>query len=341
MKRIKLVIVGCGFWSKYQSFAWKELSESVKIVAFCDKNIEKARKLAQLFGVSKVYDDLAVLLEREDVDLVDIISDVDSHAPLVKICADHQVSMVCQKPMGPSFEVAEEMVGYCRDRGTDFFVHENFRWQHPIRRVKELLNENRIGAPFKASIRFCSSFPVFKNQPSLADLKQFIITDVGAHILDISRFLFGEAHSQYCQTHRINPIIKGEDVANVFIRHRSGVHSYCEMSYASRFEKEYFPQTLIVVEGALGSVSLEPGYKISCTTADGTIFFDASPPMYEWSDPDYAIVHSSMVACHQNILQAKLHKTKAETCGEDNLKTIRLIFDAYRSAERNQVISYD
>lgn len=341
MKRINLAIVGCGFWSRYQSFAWKELGHHVDIVAVCDKNITKARELAEVMGVEKVYGDLSTMLDKESIDLVDIISDVDSHASLVKICADHQVPVVCQKPMAPSLDVAEEMVRYCADRGVAFSVHENFRWQRPIRQVKELLNENRIGAPFKASIRFCSSFPVFENQPSLADLQQFIITDVGAHILDVSRFLFGEAHSLYCQTHSINPAIRGEDVANVFIRHKSGVHAYCEMSYASRFEKEYFPETMILIEGALGTISLEPGYRIAYTTIDGTTSIDASPPVYAWSDPDYAIVHSSIVGCNRDILNALLHKVGAETVGTDNLETIRLIFDAYQSAETNQVISYD
>ena len=340
MKCIKLAIVGCGFWAKYQSYAWREIGEQVEIVAFCDKDIAKARELADRFQVRNTYNDLGSLLANEEVDLVDIISDVDSHAPLVRICADHKVSVVCQKPMGPSLDVAENMVRYCQERGVAFFVHENFRWQRPIRLVKELLNEDRIGTPFKASIRFCSSFPVFENQPSLADLEQFIITDVGAHILDVSRFLFGEAHSLYCQTHSINPVIKGEDVANVFIRHKSGVHAYCEMSYASRFEQEYFPETMILIEGALGTISLEPGYRIACTTREGTTSLDASPPVYTWSDPDYAIVHSSIVGCNQNILDAMLHKSQAETVGSDNLETVRLIFDAYRSAESNQVISY-
>jgi predicted dehydrogenase len=337
MGKTKLAVVGCGFWSSYQTHAWEE----VDIVALCDPNIALADQLAGLLGVKKIYPDLQNMLDSESVDLVDIITDVDSHAPLVKICADRNLPVICQKPMGPSYAVAADMVRYCKEKNTPFFIHENFRWQNPIRMVKKLLDENPIGKPFKANLKFCSSFPVFDNQPFLAELDQFILTDVGTHLLDMSRFLFGEVTSLYSQIHRVNPIIKGEDVANVFLRHKNDVHSYVEMSYASRLHNESFPETFILIEGEKGSIYLGPKHQLSCTTLVGTTHFDATPKLYDWSLPDYALIHSSIVACNQNIMNAIRKSGNAETTGEDNLKTIKLVFDAYESARTNKVIVYD
>ena len=114
-----------------------------------------------------------------------------------------------------------------------------------------------IGRAFKARVSFCSPFPVFDNQPFLAELDKFILTDIGSHVLDICRFLFGEAKSLYCLTQRVNQKIKGEDVANVLMEMQTGLHCYAEMSYASVLEKEAFPQTLVLVEGDKGSYILQ------------------------------------------------------------------------------------
>ena len=340
MSRLKLGIVGCGFWSHYQTAAWKELSDQVEIVALCDRDRQKTSEQARAFNIRGIYEDALTLFKKENLDFVDIITDVDSHADLVRMAVDHRVPVICQKPMGPSYQIAKEMVAYCHNNKVPFYIHENFRWQQPVRKLKSLLEAGTIGEPFKANLKFCSSFPVFQNQPFLAELEQFILTDVGTHILDMARFLFGEVKSLYCQTKRINPTIKGEDVANVLMVHDQGVQCYSEMSYASILENEAFPQTFILIEGTRGSLYLGPGYQISCINQEGMSRYDATPHVFDWSLPDYALIHSSVFECNKNILSELKGSGSAETTGEDNLETVRLVFDAYTSAAENKVITY-
>ena len=61
-------------------------------------------------------------------------------------------------------------------------------------------------------------------------------------------------------------------------------------------------------------------------------------PHYLWADPAYDLVHASIVPCSANLLKALKGDGAAETTGEDNLKTVRLVFAAYESAEHNQVV---
>ncbi len=72
----------------------------------------------------------------------------------------------------------------------------------------------------RARIDYANSFPVFDNQPFLKELDHFILTDIGTHILDVARFLFGEASSVRCQTRRMRRDIAGEDVATVMMEMR-------------------------------------------------------------------------------------------------------------------------
>src|SRR5690606_30368808 len=182
------------------------------------------------------------------------------------MAASRGIAVICQKPMAPDLATAKKMLQVCERHGVPFFVHENWRWQAPFRKLKALLDQDLIGTVFKARVTFCSAFPVFENQPFLATLDEFILTDIGSHILDVCRFLFGEVSSLYCQTASVNPKIEGEDVANVLMRMQNGVTCYAEMSYASVLEHESFPQTFVLIEGERGSLHLTRDHIIKITT---------------------------------------------------------------------------
>lgn len=235
--------------------------------------------------------------------------------------------------MASSLAQAQSMVEACQKARVKLFVHENFRWQAPIRALKQAIDSGVIGTPFKARVSFCSGFLVFDNQPFLATLDHFILTDIGSHVLDVCRYLFGEAKSLYCLTQRVNPKIKGEDVANVLLEMRSGLHCFAEMSYASILEKEAFPQTLVLVEGEKGSLYLSNDFVLKTVTRQGLIEQkEIKPALYPWLDPQYAVVHSSIVDCNADLLRG-LQGNFCETTGNDNLKTVTLVWKSYESAE--------
>ncbi|CAN5143470.1 Gfo/Idh/MocA family oxidoreductase [soil metagenome] len=340
MKKLKFAVLGCGFWAKFQIYGWKEMGDKVELIALCDQNIERAEEYAKIFDVERCYDNAEELFNYEHLDFVDIITDVETHATIVKLAAAYNVPVICQKPMAPNLSIAKEMVAACAKAGVPFFVHENFRWQTPIRKVKEIISEGVIGNPFKAKVIFCSSFPVFENQPLLAELDQFILTDVGSHILDICRFLFGDAKNLFCQINSVNQGIKGEDVATVFMEMDGNIQCIAEMSYASILEHEQFPQTYILIEAEKGSLFLGPDFEIRITTREGTESLHAPPEMYKWLDTNYAVVHSSIVDTNRDILNALQKHRQAETTGEDNLKTVELVFASYDSADKKEVIKF-
>lgn len=336
MDKLKFAVLGTGFWSNYQIPGWLELP-GLELCAVYNRTRSKAESVARKFSVPRVYDNAEELLTAEELDFVDIITDVDTHLRFTEMAARRGMDVVCQKPMAPNYQDARKMVDLCREQDVRLFVNENFRFQAPIRRLKALLDSGVIGEVFKARVSFCSGFPVFDNQPFLAELDRFILTDIGSHVLDVCRFLLGEAHSLRCLIRRVNPKIKGEDVANVFLQMESGVHCYAEMSYASILEKEVFPQTLVLLEGSKGSLHLDADFVLKLTTREGTTSELVKPVMYPWLDPDYAVVHSSIVDAQRDILNG-LRGGRAETTGEDNFRTVQLVWASYASAERDEII---
>lgn len=335
---LKGAVIGTGFWANFQLAAWRELA-GVEIVALYNRTPGKAVEMGGKFGISRIYSSVEALFREERPDFVDIITDVDTHASFTRQAAENGIDVICQKPMASSLALAREMVETCRKHRVRFFIHENFRWQTPVRKVRSLLDSNVIGTPFKARVSFCSAFPVFENQPFLKQLEHFIITDVGSHTLDVCRFLFGEAANLTCLTRKINPGIRGEDVADILMEMQNGMHCFVEMSYASILERESFPQALILIEGTAGSIRLAHDFEIKVTTKAGTETLTVSPEMYEWADPDYAVVHSSIVDCNRDILNG-LTGGAAETTGEDNLETVKLVWGAYKSAKTGEKVHF-
>jgi D-apiose dehydrogenase len=337
MRPLRFAIFGTGFWSRYQLAGWREL-QGAECVALFNRTCAKAKALGAEFGVTAVYEDPEELLAKEKIDFVDIITDVDTHARFVALAADHQIPAICQKPMAPTLPVAKQMVDRCKSAGVPLAIHENWRWQRPIRELKAVLASGAVGPIHRARIDYANSFPVFENQPFLKELDQFILTDIGSHILDVARFLFGEARTLYCQTKRVHRDIKGEDVATVMMRMDSGATVTCNMSYASPVEHDRFPETFIFIEGENGSIELAPDFWLRVTTKGGTQAARVPPPYFNSADARYALVHSSIVACNADLLRALQTNTPAETSGDDNLKTLKLVFASYDSAKQDQVI---
>jgi len=339
MKPLRFAIFGCGFWSRFQLAAWGEL-KGARCIALYNRTRAKAEALGHEFGINAIYDDPAELLLRERPNFVDIITDVATHAPLSRLAARHGVGVICQKPMATSLREAAAMVRECRVRQLPLLIHENFRWQAPIRALAEELRRGAIGRAFRARIDFISGFPVFENQPFLANLAQFILTDVGSHAMDVARFLFGEARALSCHTQRIHEGISGEDVATVLLQMRNGMTVTVNLAYAgTALEREAFPETLIFVEGTEGSAEIAPGCDLRLTTRAGTLSRRVPSPHFAWADPRYAVVHASIVPCHANSLRALRGGKQAETTGADNLRTVRLVFGAYESARRGKIIA--
>lgn len=179
MSELRLAIFGTGFWARYQLAAWLEL-KGVRCVALYNCTRSKAQQLAAEFGVPTIYDDATALLRTEKPDCVDLITDVGTHRQFVELAAAHRRPVICQKPLALTLADARAMLEACRKAGVPLFVHENWRWQTPIRELKKVLDSGVIGRVFRARVTYSNSFPVFDNQPFLKELEQFLLTDIGS-----------------------------------------------------------------------------------------------------------------------------------------------------------------
>ena len=337
---MKFILFGAGFWSRYQLAAWQEIS-GAQCVAVCDPVRERAEELARRFGIAGVYTEPKIALSDRNslgsLDFVDIVSSPRTHPELVRLALAYNLPTICQKPLAEHLSDAIALAAEARAANIPLLVHENWRWQTPIRALKTALDTGDIGVPFRARLTMVSGFPLFINQPFLKTLERFLLADIGVHVLDTARFLFGEAQSVYCQTRRIQPDIAGEDSATVITRH-GDMTVITELGYVQNFyEQDRFPETFLRVEGSKGSLELAPDYWLRVTTESGTHARRVPPPRYGWADPAYEVVHAALVPCLTNLLSG-VTGGAAETTAEDNLRTLKMVEAAYESAGRGEVV---
>ncbi|MDO8681837.1 MAG: Gfo/Idh/MocA family oxidoreductase [Acidobacteriota bacterium] len=335
-KKLRGGLIGCGFFSQNHLHAWQQLDDA-EIVALCDTDPKRLAETAARFGIRKTYQGAAAMFAAEALDFVDIATTVNSHRALVELAASAGVPCICQKPFAPSLDDAQAMVEVCERAGIPLMVHENFRWQTPIQRVRQVLDEGAIGQPFWGRVSFRSAFDVFSGQPYLATDERFILQDLGIHILDIARFLFGEATVVSANTRRVNPRIRGEDVATLLLTHAGDVTSVLDCSYATSLPQELFPQTLIEVDGSLGTLRLQADYHLTVHRREGeTTVTRCEPPLHAWAERPWHNIQDSVLNIQAHWASCLLDGSPPQTSGADNLRTLQLVYAAYESADHGQ-----
>ena len=214
-KKYRYALIGCGFFAQNHLHAWSQ-NPDVELVATCDVDFEKAKLAAANFG-GKAYASAEELFANEDLDFVDIATTPPTHKYMVELAAKHGVAAICQKPLAWDMADAKSMVKAMSDKGLPFMVHENFRFQTPMRKIKEIIDSGAIGRPFFGRISFRTAHDVYSAQSWLVESERMIIVDVAVHLFDLARYFIGEPNTIFTSAHRVNPIIKGEDSATILM----------------------------------------------------------------------------------------------------------------------------
>ncbi|MCJ7873660.1 Gfo/Idh/MocA family oxidoreductase [Phaeobacter sp. J2-8] len=330
-------VIGTGFFAGNHLNAWKMVN-GAEIVAICDLDKTRLTSTGGAFGIDALYTDMATMLAEQRLDFVDVITTAPSHRSLVELALAQDVHVICQKPFAENITDARAMVQAAEAAGKTLMVHENFRWQSAIRAVIDALRAGRIGTPFFCRASFRSGYDVFSGQPYLAEGDRFIIEDLGIHILDVARALMGDVTRLAATTTRINPKIKGEDVATMLLTHESGMTSVVDCSYATRRRPETFPETLLEIDGDRGTLRLDAGYKLTLQIGAEEEVQDVAPPLLDWAERPWHNIQESVAIIQQHFVDCLASGAEPETSGADNLKTFTLVEAAYLSAAKGRVV---
>jgi predicted dehydrogenase len=217
-------------------------------------------------------------------------------------------------------------------------VNENFRWLPFHRKIKEVLDSGAIGKPFFARFyqRRRLSLPRFNhNQVYFKEMPQLLLYEVGTHLLDTSRYIFGEPETVYARLHHQSPEVIGEDV-QVLVLGYPGMTLVIHDSWASvpvpetdrPGKEQLFIPRLLEIEGPDGTLVIKP---------DGSIHLYTDKAHQSWEVGEGAAERSA-TAAQQHFIDCLESGKEFETSAPETIKTMGLVYACYESARDGRVV---
>jgi predicted dehydrogenase len=145
---MKAALIGCGRISGKHVEAYGRLAGRVELVAACDLDIEKARKVSP-----KAYRDYRRMLDTEKPDFVSVATDSGSHAAVSIECLQRGIHVICEKPMALSTADCDAMIAAADASGAKLAVCFQNRFNPPIARLAEAVRSDRFGRILHGSIQ--------------------------------------------------------------------------------------------------------------------------------------------------------------------------------------------
>jgi myo-inositol 2-dehydrogenase/D-chiro-inositol 1-dehydrogenase len=171
MKNLNIGLVGYGFMGRTHSNAFLqaprffELPYRPVLKALCARNADRAKAFAGNWGYESVETDWRKLVERKDIDLVDIASTNDTHQDIAIAAAKAGKMVMCEKPLGRTAVEAEAMVQAVESAGVPNSVWYNYRRVPAVTMIKQLLDEGKFGRIFHYRAKFLQDWTISQDLP--------------------------------------------------------------------------------------------------------------------------------------------------------------------------------
>ncbi len=145
---LRVGFVGLGFISDEHVLGYID-NEDARIVAVADVDAEKGRAWLRKWKLPydvELYTNFEDMLQREALDILEILTPHNLHCPMVLKAAEASVKNISvQKPMGLNLREANRMIQACRAKGVKLRVYENALFYPIYRKAKELIDGGLIG----------------------------------------------------------------------------------------------------------------------------------------------------------------------------------------------------
>lgn len=204
--QLNIGIVGYGFMGRTHSNAFLQagryfdLPYQPVLKAACARNVDRAKAFAGNWGYESIETDWRSLVERDDIDLIDIASPNDTHAEIAVAAAKAGKMVMCEKPLGRNASESAAMVEAVEKAGVPNMVWYNYRRVPAVVLLKNLLDEGRFGRIFHYRAKFLQDWTISKDLPQggeglwrldVAVAGSGVTGDLLAHNIDTAMWLNG------------------------------------------------------------------------------------------------------------------------------------------------------
>lgn len=205
-KELRIGMIGYGFMGRAHSNAFRQVSQFFDLEykpvlqAACARNEEKLKEFAENWGWQSIEVDWRKLIERDDIDCIDIGSPNNTHYDIVMAAAEAGKMVLCEKPLAMNVEEGTKMTEAIEKAGVPNMVWYNYRRVPAISLAKQLIDEGRIGRVFHYRAKYLQDWTISPDLPQGgeglwrldADVAGSGVTgDLLAHSIDTAIWLVG------------------------------------------------------------------------------------------------------------------------------------------------------
>jgi predicted dehydrogenase len=239
MKKVRFALLGCGSIAKKHVHAIQQYLDGAEVTCFCDVVPERAQLFAERHG-GKAFSSLQQMFQQEgdSIDVVSILTPSGMHAQNVKEIVKYRKPLVIEKPIALRLEEADEIITACDEYNTKVFVVHQNRYNLPVIKAREALEQGRFGRLVLGTVRVR-----WKRDQAYYDSAKWrgtwshdggVFTNQASHHIDMLTWFMGSVESvQAMATTRLVDI-ECEDTGAALLSFTNGSLGIVEATTAAR-----------------------------------------------------------------------------------------------------------
>ena len=201
--RLGVGLVGYAFMGAVHSHAWRtvnrffDLPAQAELAVLCGRNKDAVTAAAQKFGYPAVETDWHALIDRDDVDIVDVCTPGNSHAEISIAALQAGKHVLCEKPLANTVDEARAMVAAAAGASGKGMVGFNYRRLPAVSYAQQLVAAGRLGTIRHIRAVYLQDWIIDPEFPLAWRLTKEVagsgaLGDLGAHIIDLTQFVTGQ-----------------------------------------------------------------------------------------------------------------------------------------------------
>ena len=206
-KQLRIGLIGCGFMGRTHTNGYKRVSDFFPALGFtpvlkaaCARNETRVRAFAEQWGYESFETDWKKLIQRDDIDAVDICTPNDTHAEIAIAAAAAGKMILCEKPLARTIAEGQLMVDAIEKAGVQNTVWYNYRRIPAVTLAKQIVDSGKLGQIYHYRANFLQDWTINANLPQGgeglwrmdADVAGSGVTgDLLAHCIDTAMWLNG------------------------------------------------------------------------------------------------------------------------------------------------------
>lgn len=353
MAKLRAAIVGLGGICRGAHMAYYPKSQDVELVAVCDIRPDRIESFKETYGYENIngYTDYMELLEKEELDFVDICTPNYLHSIIAVEALNRGINVFCEKPDAVSVEEALKMETAAKNSGKTLMVMRNNRHRKTAKYLKQYIEEGNMGDIYcgrcgwqrRRGIPGKGGWFTNKEQSGGGPL-----IDLGVHMIDLSIWLMGNpvpvavsgcTFTKFADADDISDsansefgdkveggVFDVEDLAMGFIKFDNGACLQIEFSWASNVEEEY---NYVELRGTKAGAEMKKGWVKVYTEKNGSLVDEA--PLVR----DAGFEHAENLKHFVDVINGKAAPDFVPVQGVNMIKILEAM---YKSAETGKEV---